>query len=225
MHQWEKIIMAVQLDNIRILEGPISPMVVEPVILDGQSVRLEPLSLDHLAGLCEIGLDEELWRWIPIPIRTPDQMRAYIETALKWQADGIALPFATIYKPANRVIGSSRFGNIDKPNHRAEIGWTFVGQSWQRTMVNTEAKYLMLRHAFETLGCIRVEFKTDSLNEKSRNALARIGATQEAIFSNHMICANGRIRHSVYFSITDEEWPGVKVKLETKLAQPFTPRD
>jgi RimJ/RimL family protein N-acetyltransferase len=213
--------MDVQLDNVRILPGPISPMIVEPVTLDGRYVRLEPLSMDHHAELCEIGLDAELWRWIPVPIRTPDDMRAYIETAIKWRADGIALPFATIYKPANRVVGSSRYGNIDKPNHRLEIGWTFVGQSWQRTLVNTEAKYLMLRHAFETLGCIRVEFKTDSLNEKSRNALARIGAKQEGIFRNHMICANGRLRHSVYFSITDEEWPEVKANLEAKLARPY----
>jgi RimJ/RimL family protein N-acetyltransferase len=208
------------VENSRFLTGTITPLVIEPVTLDGLYVRLEPLSMDHHAGLCQIALDEDLWRWIPWSVGTPDEMRQYIELALKLRDEGSILSFATIYKPENRVVGSSRYLNIDKPNHRVEIGSTFVGKNWQRTMVNTEAKYLMLRHAFETLGCIRVEFKTDSLNEKSRNALLRIGAKEEGIFRNHIICANGRIRHSVYFSITDEEWASaVKADLEAKLAR------
>ena len=179
--------------------------------------------MDHHAGLCAVALDEELWRWIPSPVRTPDEMRQYIDLLVKQRDEGSTLPFATISKPDNRVVGSSRYLNIDHANHRLEIGSTFVGKQWQRTLVNTEAKYLMLRHAFETLGCIRVEFKTDSLNEKSRNALLRIGAQQEGIFRNHIICANGRIRHSVYFSITDEEWVTVKADLEAKLVRPYKP--
>ena len=165
-----------------------------------------------------MGLDEELWRWIPQPVRTPEEMRAYIETALRWQAEGTALPFATIGKAAGLAIGSTRFGNIDRANRRAEIGWTWLGLKWQRTAANSEAKYLMLRHAFETLGCVRVEFKTDSLNERSRAALLRIGAKEEGILRNHMITSSGRLRHSVYYSIIGSEWPAVKAHLEHILA-------
>lgn len=195
-------------------------MLVEPVILKGQYIRLEPLSLEHHAQLCEVGLEEELWRWIPEAVRTPEEMRAYIETALGWQAQGTALPFATMEKATGRAIGSTRFANIDRANRHVEIGWTWLGLKWQRTAVNTEAKLLMLRHAFETLGCLRVEFKTDSLNERSRQALLRIGAKEEGIFRNHVITWSGRIRHSVYYSIIDSEWPAVKAYLEDKLARP-----
>src|SRR5579871_3204304 len=114
----------------------ITTMAVEPVTLEGRVVRLKPLSLDYLDGLCEVGLDEDIWRWIPFPVRTRDQMRAYIETALKAQADGIALPFVTTEAATGRAIGSSRFGNIDKLNRRVEIGWTWIGKPWQRTTVN-----------------------------------------------------------------------------------------
>lgn len=213
--------MSDEANEPRTLPTPLAPMAVEAVTLEGQYVRLEPLSMDHHAGLCEVALDEELWRWIPVPVRTPDEMRQYIEQFSKQRDEGSSLPFATIYVPENRVVGSTRYLNIDRAHHRLEIGSTFVAKDWQRSMVNTEAKYLMLRHAFETLGCIRVEFKTDFLNEKSWNALLRIGAKQEGIFRNHIICANGRIRHSVYFSITDSEWETVKADLEAKLARPY----
>src|SRR5438874_11597409 len=116
---------------------------------------------------------------LPLPVRTPEEMRAYIETALSEQAAGTALPFATIERASGRAIGSTRYGNIDRSNRRVEIGWTWIARPWQRTAVNTEAKYLMLRHAFETLGCIRVELKTDSLNERSRKAILRLGAQEE----------------------------------------------
>jgi RimJ/RimL family protein N-acetyltransferase len=192
-------------------------MKVEPVVLEGRHVRLEPLSQGHQAALCEVGLDEELWRWIPVPVRTSAEMAAYIETALKEQAGGTSLPFATVEKGTGRVIGSTRYGNIDKVHRRVEIGWTWVARAWQRTAVNTEAKYLLLRHAFERLGCMRVELKTDSLNQRSRDAILRIGAREEGIFRNHMITASGRIRHTVYFSIVDSEWPEVKSRLETRL--------
>jgi len=197
----------------------ISLMDVRPVTLEGQHVRLEPLSLDHHAGLCEVGLDEELWRWIPQPVRTADEMREYIALALRWQHEGSALPFATIDFASGKVIGSTRYGNIDRVNRHVEIGWTWLGIKWQRTAANTEAKFLMLRHAFETLGCLRVEFKTDSLNEKSRNAILRIGAKEEGIFRNHMVTHTGRVRHSVYYSIIDSEWPEIKVRLQEKLAR------
>src|SRR6266849_5097735 len=130
----------------------------------------------------------------------------------RW-ARTVSLPFALIEKGTGRAIGSTRYGNIDRTHHRVEIGWTWVAREWQRSAVNTEAKYLLLRHAFETLGCIRVELKTDSLNEKSRAAILRIGAKEEGIFRNHMITSSGRIRHTVYFSIVDSEWPAVKARL------------
>src|SRR6266403_1985088 len=192
-------------------------MVVSPAVLEGVHVRLEPLAKVHLTGLVEVGLDEELWRWIPTPVRTQEEMAAYIETALDEQAQGVALPFAIVEKATGRAIGSTRYGNIDRTHRRVEIGWTWVAREWQRTAVNTEAKYLLLKHAFETLGCIRVELKTDSLNEKSRAAILRIGAREEGIFRNHMITAKGRIRHTVYFSIVDPEWPAVKARPESLL--------
>ena len=197
----------------------LDPMRIEPVTLAGRCIRLEPLSIErHHADLAAVGLEDAIWRFNPSQVvRTPGDMRAYIESAIQQQTAGISLPFATIEQASGRAIGSSRFANFDHPNRRVEIGYTWIAPSWQRTAVNTEAKYLMLRHAFETWGCIRVEFKTDSLNEKSRNALKRIGAVEEGIFRNHMITHSGRYRHSVYFSITDSEWPDVKIRLEDKL--------
>jgi N-acetyltransferase len=200
------------------------PMKVEPVTLEGRRVVLEPLSFDHHAQLCEAGLDEDIWLLNPTPVRTREDMRHYIAAALREEQHELALPFATIEKESGRVVGSTRFGNISRENYRMEIGWTWIGKNWQRTFVNTEAKYLMLAHAFETLNCMRVELKTDSLNERSRNAILRIGAKEEGIFRNHMITASGRIRHSVYFSIIDSEWPLVKVKLQEKLAAPYPQR-
>jgi RimJ/RimL family protein N-acetyltransferase len=192
-------------------------MIVTPVALEGRHVRLEPMAKTHVAGLAEVGLDEELWRWIPTAVRTKEEMAAYIETALSEQERGTSLPFAIMEKATGRAIGSTRYGNIDRTHHRVEIGWTWVAREWQRTAMNTEAKYLLLRHAFESLGCLRVELKTDSLNERSRAAILRLGAREEGIFRNHMITESGRIRHTVYFSIIDSEWPAVKARLETKL--------
>jgi RimJ/RimL family protein N-acetyltransferase len=191
----------------------------QPITLEGSQVRLEPLSLDHHAPLCEVGLEPELWKLTTVNIRTPEDMRVYIETALGEQASGISLPFATVDKQSGRVVGSTRFGNINRQHRCVEIGWTWIAPPWQRTVVNTEAKYLMLCHAFEGLGCIRVELKTDSLNERSKNAMRRIGAREEGTFRNHMILQSGRIRHSVFFSIIDSEWPDVKAGLEAKLGR------
>jgi N-acetyltransferase len=192
-------------------------MKIEPINLEGNFVRLEPLSLNHLAQLCEVGLDSELWRIIPTQITNKNDMKQYIETALAEQKQGFALPFATIEKESNKVVGSTRFANISVKDKRAEIGWTWIAKNWQRTFVNTEAKLLMLTHAFETWKVNRIEFKTDFLNEQSRNAILRLGAIQEGIFRNHVVCDNGRIRDSVYFSIIDSEWQKVKENLEIKL--------
>jgi RimJ/RimL family protein N-acetyltransferase len=195
-------------------------MTVSPVTLEGQHVRLEPLEMEHLPGLSDVGLDEDLWRWIPTPVRTSEDMAAYIETALKEQERGVSLPFALVEKATGRAIGSTRYGNIERTHHHVEIGWTWVARDWQRTAINTEAKYLLLKHAFETLGCMRVELKTDSLNQRSRAAILRIGAREEGTFRNHMITATGRIRHTVYFSIIGSEWPEVKARLESMLKSP-----
>lgn len=192
-------------------------MNVHPVTLIGNCVRLEPLSYSHHADLCEVGLDEELWRVTMTLIRTPEEMKKYIDTALREQAEGKSLPFAIVDTAFGKAIGSTRFGNIDNKNRRVEIGWTWIARRWQRTGVNTEAKLLLLTHAFETLGCIRVEFKTDSINIQSRNALLRIGAKEEGVFRNHMIAPGGRIRHSIFYSLVDLEWKDVKRELEKKL--------
>lgn len=188
-------------------------MKVEPVTLESELVRLEPLAAEHLEALCEVGLVEEIWRWSPQKIKTVEDMRGYVETALAERERGVALPFVTIDKSRNKIVGSTRFGNIDVKNLRAEIGWTWINPAWQRTFVNSQAKLLMLAHAFETWKCIRVELKTDALNEKSRNAILRLGAKEEGIFRQHVICDTGRLRDSVYFSILDSEWQGVKERL------------
>lgn len=192
-------------------------MRIEPVVLDGVSVRLEPLSMDHLPSLTTVGLDPDLWRWTVSLVRTPAEMEEYIQSALAAQAEGTALPFATVHKPSAQVVGSTRFGNIDPENRRVEIGWTWVARPWQRTVVNTEAKYLMMRHAFETWDCLRVEFKTDVLNTPSRQALLRIGAKEEGILRAHMIAATGRVRDTVYYSVIAAEWPAVKAALLERL--------
>ena len=192
-------------------------MDIKPITLEGRHVRLEPLSMNHLDGLCASGIDEELWRFTMPVIQNRGDMERYVESALESQKQGTALPFAIIERSSGRAIGSTRYGNIDSTNKRVEIGWTWVARQWQRTPVNTECKYLLLKYAFETLRCIRVEFKTDSTNQQSRSALLRIGAKEEGIFRSHMITPEGRIRHSVYYSIIDSEWPEVKKRLEEKL--------
>jgi RimJ/RimL family protein N-acetyltransferase len=169
--------------------------------------------------LCEVGLDPDLWTITMALIRNDEEMKEYVATALKSQEAGTALPFATIDKQSGRIVGSTRFGNIDKVNRRVEIGWTWLGKEFQRTHVNTEAKYLMLKHAFEVWGCHRVEFKTDVINEKSRNALKRIGAKEEGILRRHQVTASGRVRDSIYYSIVDHEWLDVRKMLEEMLTK------
>jgi RimJ/RimL family protein N-acetyltransferase len=189
-------------------------MILEPVTLRGTHVRLEPLSLDHVPALARVGLDPELWRWIPTGVASAAEMRAYVEQALDEQRRGVALPFAIVDQADDQVIGSTRFANIDLANRRLEIGWTWLTPSRQRTGANTEAKRLLLTHAFETLGAYRVELKTDALNTKSRQAILRLGAVEEGTLRRHTIVqATGRVRDTVYFSILDTEWPTVKARL------------
>jgi RimJ/RimL family protein N-acetyltransferase len=194
------------------------PMLVEPVTLTGRHVRLEPLAESHLDELWPVASEAPLWRWIPYPVRTKDDFRTYIAAALDGRAAGHMLPFITRLAPTGEAIGSSRFGNIVPADYRAEIGWTWVGVPWQRSAANSEAKLLMLDHAFGTWHCHRVEFKTDSLNEQSRAGLLGIGATFEGIFRNHMVTEGGRMRHSAYYAITDDDWPGVRARLIARIA-------
>ena len=204
-----------------------SGLILQPVTLSGRHVRLEPLAQTHHAALCAIGLDPELWEFFPYRATTPEEMAGYIQSALDAQAAGSALPFAIVHTgshaPSGQVIGSTRFMSIDPAHRRVEIGSTWIIGPWRRTAVNTEAKYLMLRHAFETLGCIRVELKTDSLNQRSRNAIRRIGATEEGTLRQHMVTWSGRLRDTVYFSVLDSEWPRVKHDLEQKLSRARQP--
>ena len=192
---------------------------VEPVVLEGNLVRLEPLAPEHLAGLIAIGLEAEIWRWMPIPIQTPGEMRAWLDSSLEAAEQGSEMPFATIVRDTDKIVGSTRYMNIEPRHRRLEIGYTWINPQWQRSAVNSEAKLLMLGHAFDTLGALRVEFKTDSLNERSRAALLGIGATEEGTMRNHMVTQSERRRHSVYFSIIEEEWPRVRQQLEARLAR------
>ncbi len=192
-------------------------MKVEPVVLEGKHLRLVPMGIEYLDALWEAGLDETLWRLIPTNVASRDDMRKYIEIALADRDRGTALPFVTIERASDKVIGSTRFGNIDIAHRRAEIGWTWINPAWQRTAINSEAKLLMLTHAFEVWKCIRVELKTDALNNQSRNAILRIGAKQEGIFRNHMITETGRYRDSVFFSIIESEWESAKGILASKI--------
>jgi RimJ/RimL family protein N-acetyltransferase len=192
----------------------------DPVTLEGRRVRLEPLDLErHFEGLVAIGLDPDLWRWTLNQPRTPEELRRYLDTALEEQRAGRSLPFATVDVASGRVAGCTRFGNIDPPNRKAEIGWTWVGRPFQRSPVNTEAKYLMLRHAFETWGCVRVELKTNVLNRRSRDAMLRIGCQEEGVLRKFGISDQGVPRDTVYYSILDDEWPQVKARLEEMMAR------
>jgi len=192
-------------------------MKIESIVLEGEAVRLVPLEIKHLGELYEAPSDKSLWLWTTNIIETKDDLQRYVETALDEQTRKVSLPFVTIEKSSNRIVGSSRFGNIDVKNRKAEIGWTWINPQWQRTVINTEAKLLMLAHAFEIWNCVRVELKTDVLNEKSRRAILRLGATEEGVLRRHLITDAGRFRDTVYFSIIDSEWQQVKANLNEKL--------
>ena len=190
----------------------------EPVTLRNPYVRLEPLTLAHVPALARVGLDPALWPWIPAPITSIDGMRDYVARALDEQARGRSLPFAIVDAQREEVVGTTRYAAIDVPNRRLEIGWTWVARDRQRTPVNTAAKRLLLGHAFEALEVNRVELKTDALNQQSRHAILRIGATQEGILRQHVRCVSGRMRDTVYFSILATEWPDVRNRLDQRLS-------
>ncbi len=194
-------------------------MNVQPVTLVGRTVRLEPLSEAHVPDLAAVGLDDRIWRLMLYGrIRTEEQMRAWVRDLLQRQARGTDLPFAVVYLPTGRAVGGTRYMDI-RPEHRGlEIGGTWYGLDYQGTAVNPESKYLLLRHAFESLGCLRVQFKTDVRNEHSQRAIERLGAVREGVLRNHLITPDGYVRSSVYYSLLAEEWPKVKARLEARLA-------
>lgn len=192
-------------------------MNLQPVTLQGQHIRLEPMTMHHLDGLWRAGSDPELWSLTSSRIQSIADMREYMQAALDEQERGITLPFCTVERAAGEIVGSTRFGSISIQHKRVEIGWTFIAPSRQRTVVNTEAKYLMFRHAFEVWGCNRVELKTSALNMRSRNAMLRIGAREEGTLRRHMINPDGSVRDTVYFSVIAEEWAAVKAHIERLL--------
>jgi len=192
---------------------------LEPVTLEGQVVRLEPLTIDHLDAFCEVGLEPSIWTHNASPIRSRKDMADYIDIALKAQRKGDQLPFATVLQDGGAVIGSTRFAAINLAHKRMEIGWTWITPAWQRTAVNTEAKLLMLEWAFDVVGCNRVEWKTDALNKRSRNAILRLGATYEGLHRAHMQRHDGTLRDTVYFSVIRDEWVGVRDRLQARLNQ------
>lgn len=194
------------------------PHVGGPLTLEGSVVRLEPIRPDHAKLFWDVAQDnvDDIFQWIPYRMKSREDFQQAIEKALAEQERGESVAFATVERISEEVIGSTRFMNIDRVNRRVEIGSTWIVPAWQRTAVNTEAKYLMLRQAFEVWKCIRVELKTDALNQKSRNAILRIGAKEEGTLRRHVITWTGRVRDSVYFSILDNEWPEAKAKLERR---------
>jgi len=196
------------------------PFNPQPISLTGGVVRLEPLSLHHVPDLTEVGREESIWRYMLYgTIRTEDDLRAWVQDILERQSRGTDLAFAVMLLASGKAVGATRYLDIRHEHRGLEIGGTWYGLAYQRTAVNTECKFLLLQHAFEGLGCVRVQFKTDQRNEPSQHALERIGARREGVLRNHMILADGTLRHSVYFSILDSEWPSVKTMLLDKLGK------
>jgi N-acetyltransferase len=191
---------------------------VQPVTLAGVHVRLAPLERSHLDALCAAGLDPSLWQATTIRVRTRDEMSAYLERALAGRAAGTAMPFAILAAATGGFAGTTRYHDIEPRHRRLEIGFTWIAPAWQRTAVNTETKYLLLRHAFETLGCVRVSFKADAGNERSSRALLRIGAVREGTLRRYMWSEHRGSRDIAIFSIVEADWPAVKTRLEAMLS-------
>ena len=193
---------------------------VKPVLLEGKHVRLEPMTEAHIPALAEIGIGHTFWDFMVYgAMNSEDDMRGWVMDILSRAEKGTDLPFVAIHLASGRVAGATRYLNIMPKDRGLEVGGTWYGTEFQRTAVNTECKYLLFKHAFETLGCIRVQLKTDSRNERSQRAIERIGAVKEGVLRNHMILPDGYFRHSVYYSILDTEWDGVKKRLEEMLTR------
>lgn len=193
---------------------------LHPVTLMGDIVRLEPMAAHHADALAAVGLHPELWRLQPEPISTVQDMHRYVTRALDGARSGDCLPFVIVRQSTGQIIGATRYMDIALAHKRLEIGATWLTPASQRSGANTETKFLLLRHAFETIGIMRVVFKTELSNTQSREALGRIGAVEEGVFRKHLIAQSGRTRDMVYFSILDDEWPPIKARLLARLAWP-----
>ncbi len=191
----------------------------KPVLLEGRHVRLEPLAPRHAAGLFAASQDSAIWQWMPIPMFSSVAVaQLWIDDALKVQASGVEVAFAIVRESDGMVVGSTRYLDIRRPHRALEIGWTWLATAAQRTPVNTEAKFLLLQHAFEVHGAVRVQLKTDERNEQSRRAILRLGAVFEGILRNYQTRVHdGYVRNTAMYSITATEWPAVKARLEAKL--------
>jgi RimJ/RimL family protein N-acetyltransferase len=193
-------------------------MKVEPVTLEGRVIRLEPIAERHIANLAKVGLEEDIWRYMRYgKLESIEQLSDWVHELLILQEQGTDLPFAVIYTGTEIAVGCTRYLNIDTLDWSLEIGGTWYGLDFQGTLVNTECKYLLMKHAFEVLGCVRVWFKTDARNLRSQRALERLGVVKEGVLRNHMILPDGYIRDSVVYSLLPNEWPQVKTKLEARL--------
>jgi N-acetyltransferase len=191
-----------------------------PIMLEGRHARLEPLDLArHWDGLKAVGLEPELWRFTAAKVKNEADLRSYFEKAVDEQVRGVSLPFVHVHRASGKVAGSTRFGNITREHRRVEIGWTWLGTEFQRTALNTEAKYLMLSHAFEREGCMRVELKTSLTNLKSQNAMRRLGLVEEGVFRKWMFNEDGTPRDTMWFSCIDDEWPAMRARLEGMLVR------
>jgi RimJ/RimL family protein N-acetyltransferase len=201
--------------------GRLTDLAHTPLLLEGNHVRLEPLASDHAPDLFAVAQDEEVWRWLYVgPPATVADLQSWIAVALAGQAGGTDLPFAVIDRASGRAIGSTRYLNVEPAHRHLDIGWTWYGRAFWRTAVNTECKYLLLRHAFEALGCVRVGFTTDLRNARSQQAIERLGATREGVLRKYRIVPkDGYARSSVFYSIVDDEWPTVKARLESRLSR------
>jgi len=189
-----------------------------PIPLEGRSVRLEPMTEAHVPALAAVGCDKSIWKLMVYgQIHSEEDMRSWVRMLLGRLAAGTDLPFVVIHLASGRVAGATRYMEIRQSHKSLEIGGTWYGLKFQRTIVNTECKYLLMRHAFEKLGAIRVQFKTDMRNERSMRAIERIGAKREGVLRNHYILPDGVRRDSVYYSVIESEWPGVKERLEEML--------
>ncbi len=190
---------------------------LEPTMLEGRWLRLEPLEPRHEAELAPLAMDREVWQYLFAPLATPKDVHDYLQQAFATAATGAEIPFAQVERVTSRVIGATRIMDIRREHDAVEIGHTWLGRSWWRSAMNSESKYLLLHHLFDAVGCKRVALKTDRLNERSQRAIERLGAVREGILRKHMIVQGGRSRDTVYYSILDEEWPAIRAKMEAGL--------
>jgi len=196
---------------------------IDPVVLEGQWVRLEPLEWRHEPALIALQPNEEVYRYLPVPLDTPETIHSWIEHALSARAVGTDLPFATVERSTGTVVGSTRCYDIRPADRAVEIGNTWLGRPWWRTAINSECKYLLLRHLFDEVGCQRVALRTDALNLRSQRAIERLGAVREGVLRKHLIVQGGRVRDTIYYSLLDDEWPSIRRRMEEGLYGSSTP--